>query len=372
MKHKVAHVYWQLTFGGIETMLVNIANAQARMDADVTVIIINNLNDKSLADAFHEEVNVIFLHRKPYSKSPAFIIELNRELLRLQPDTIHLHSSKLYKLILIRRLRRKVCVTLHDVPNGPLRRNKLYCLFPFLEYRQVGNIAFMNRISTIFTISNAVRTSLLDIYGIDSIVVTNGIRISDFISRPSRMPDRNRLRIVQVSRLEHVKKGQDLLIEAVSRSGEMIEVDFVGDGSSMGYLKRFAAERGVEKLVRFLGPRSQQWITEHLSRYDLFVQPSRYEGFGLTVAEAMAAHVPVLVSAGQGPAEVTRGDKYGWLFESGDTDDLVRAIRYVFEHYDEVLLKAELAYRYAKNTYDVSITARRYLEEYKRTGHSKG
>jgi len=347
-------------------MLVNIANAQARMGADVTVIIVNDLYDKSLLNTFHKDVNVICLHRKPYSKSISFIFNLNRELYRAQPDTIHLHSSKLYRLILSRSQKLKVCVTLHDLPRGPVKRHIMHRIFPFLEYRQTGNIAFIDRIPTVFAISNTVRTALLNAYGIDSIVITNGILTSDFIPRSPQMPGRNILRIVQVSRLEHTKKGQDLLIEAVSRMKGAVKVDFVGDGSSMDYLKRLAAERKVNSLVNFLGTKSQQWIAGHLSDYDLFVQPSRYEGFGLTVAEAMSAHVPVLVSKGQGPAEITVGDKYAWQFINGDIDDLARAIRYIGRHYDEALFKAESAHKHVRENYDVSITARRYLEAYEK------
>ena len=72
-------------------------------------------------------------------------------------------------------------------------------------------------------------------------------------------------------------------------------------------------------------------MAAHLTDYDLFVQPSRWEGFGLTVAEAMAAGVPVLVSEGQGPAEVTQGSRYGWLFANGDADDLQRQIVFIKE-----------------------------------------
>ena len=68
---------------------------------------------------------------------------------------------------------------------------------------------------------------------------------------------------------------------------------------------RLTAELHAETYVRFLGKQTQDYVAAHLTDYDLFVQPSRWEGFGLTVAEAMAAGVPVLVSEGQGPAEVT-------------------------------------------------------------------
>lgn len=362
---KIVHIYWQLTFGGIETMLVNIANAQSHMGADVSVIIVNELYAKTLLDSFHAEVNVICLHRKIHCKNPTFVFRLNRVLERLRPDTIHLHDSKLYPLIFSQRLSREACVTLHDLPRGSARRNGfLHRLFPLRVFRQTGNVACLDAIPKVFSISKAVQKALKEIYGIDSTVINNGIRTSDFIARPCRMPNKERLRLVQVGRLLHDKKGQDLLIKAVAGLNGIVEADFIGTGESMEYLQRLAEEMNTEKYVRFLGDVSQQWISEHLCTYDLLVQPSRYDGFGLTVAEAMAACVPVLVSTGQGPAEITCNDEYGWLFENGDIEDLIRAIRHVREHYDVALHKAIQACRYVKATYDVAVTAQKYLQGY--------
>lgn len=50
--------------------------------------------------------------------------------------------------------------------------------------------------------------------------------------------------------------------------------------------------------------KNQEWIYHNLCNFDLFIQPSRFEGFGLTVAEAIAAKVTVLVSNIQGPMEI--------------------------------------------------------------------
>ena len=43
---KVTHIFWSLGFGGIETMLVNIANEQAKAGAEVSIIIINDWLDR--------------------------------------------------------------------------------------------------------------------------------------------------------------------------------------------------------------------------------------------------------------------------------------------------------------------------------------
>lgn len=359
---KVVHINWTIGYGGIETMLINIANLQYRAGVDVTIIIVNEVDEESLLSAFLPGVKIILLHRSHHSKNPMSILKMNRILKRIKPDIIHLHSSRFYKLIFSRRLSRVACVTLHALPTGSVRRKGwLFHTFPFFFYS--GNVNCIDEVPRVFAITQAVKDALWRDYGVNSIVVSNGIMTSRFQQRPPQTVSRP-MRIVEVSRLAHDKKGQDLLIEAVSRLKGLVTVDFIGSGDSLDYLNNLTHQLGVESCIRFLGKKSQEYIAEHLKDYDLFVQPSRYDGFGLTVAEAMAAQVPLLVSEGQGPAEVTCGNRYGWTFKNGDTDDLKDTITYILTHYDEAQKKAIEALKHVEDTYDVSITAKRYLDEY--------
>ena len=362
----IVHMVWSLGFGGIETMLVNIANAQVRMGAKVSVMIINDAWEPTLLDSFDKRVRMLFVHKKAGSGKPWFLLRLNRMLQRERPDVVHLHGSGSLAMIFSRRLSRVACCTLHDLPHGVVRRSGwLYRLFPILDIKQDSNVLCIDRVPQVFAISQAVHDELLKNYGVESTVVPNGIVASAFRARGDR-PAGSPLRMVMVSRLDHEKKGQDLLIEAVAALKGKVTVDFIGIGGSMEFLKQLTADKGAEAWVRFLGKRTQPEVRSILADYDLFVQPSRYEGFGLTVAEAMAAGVPVLVSAGQGPAEVTCGDKYGWTFENGNVEELTGMIRYITEHFSEALDKAELAVEHVRNTYDVSVTAKKYIEEYMR------
>ena len=364
-KKKIAHLFWGLTFGGIETMLINIANAQAELGAEVYVILVNEFVEPSLLNAFSDKVRVIQLHRKVGSRNPFFLWRLNMTLLSIKPDAIHLHSSKLYGCLWFKRLSRVTSQTLHDLPSGTVRRDGSLIgnVLGRKNAADRGNVLYLDKIPRVFAISEAVRDMLLEKYGIDSIVVNNGILTSNFKQRTGDEWHKP-FKVVQVSRLDHEKKGQDLLIEAAAKLKGLIDVTFVGDGGSMEHLKRLTAQLSVEDNVHFMGKRDQSYIAHHLKDYDLFVQASRWEGFGLTVAEAMAAKVPVLVSEGQGPAEVTCGNKYGWLFKNGDADDLARQIQMVMQNRVQALQKADSACRYVRETYDVSVTARRYLENY--------
>lgn len=364
---KIVHVFWSLTFGGIETMLVNIANAQAKLGANVYVMIINDAWDESLLKTIHSDIHKVFIHRKYRSKGISFIFKYNKLLRQLCPDIIHLHDPHLYGIIFNQHLKEKTCVTLHDTPYGRVCSSHIVrSLFPFCDFKLNGNVAYLDCIHPTFSISNSVAHRLRKIYNIESTVVNNGIITSDFKTRNSADTCAECLRLVQVSRLEHQKKGQDLIIKAVAEMNGEVEIDFIGVGSSINYLKSLVTELGINNHVHFLGKKSQEYIKNNLYKYDLFVQPSRYEGFGLTVAEAMAAQVPVLVSSGQGPTEITCGNKYGWTFENGNINDLICKLHYIHNNYNIALKKAIQARLYVREKYDVSVTANKYIVEYKK------
>lgn len=267
--------------------------------------------------------------------------------------------------------RKKTCCTLHDLPFGKVRHgsieyNKLIFSIDELCHRISGNVQSIELIPRVFSISQSVHNELLTKYRVNSEIINNGIVTSNF--RQRKNTDRHKIfNIIQVSRLSHRKKGQDLLINAVAsliKKGVKVQVSFVGDGDSLNYLKQLVVSLKVEKYVEFLGKRTQGYIERNLCEYDLFVQPSRYEGFGLTVAEAMAAGLPVLVSSGQGPEEITCGDKFGWIFENDDLDDLIEKIEFIFNHFDEAIIKSKLAREFVVNKYDVLKTVKKYLANY--------
>ena len=364
LRMKVAHVFWGLGFGGIETMLVNIANAQVDYGAEVHIILINELYETSLLDRLNSKVHVHMLNRKLNSKGLGFIWRFNKVLKCIKPDKIHLHGPEFYGLIFSRKYSHEASLTLHDLPVTRVRHVPfLRALISKLTFGFKYGEEFVTRIPKVFAISDSVRDAFYEKYGITSQVVFNGILTSNFIQKASSEFS-TPLHVVQISRLDYEKKGQDLLIKAAAIVKGKIDITFIGDGGGMNYLRNLTTDLKMNGYVHFLGKQSQEYIANNLRNYDLFIQPSRREGFGLTVAEAMAAKVPVLVSSGQGPAEVTEKDKYGWVFKNGDAHDLAKQIMYVYEHYEDANRKAQLACEHVKQHYDVNVTAKRYLELY--------
>jgi glycosyltransferase involved in cell wall biosynthesis len=346
---KITHLIWGLGVGGAETMLVDIANEQAAKH-ETSVIIVNRHIDPAVASGFDGAVKVVTLGRPPGSVNPWHMLKILNALKRLRPDVLHVHEDSFARLK--RLISVPMVLTIHNT-RLPLRH---------------GLAAF----DSVCCISEAVRLDVETRFP-DSrpLVIYNGIRY-DAVSRKQQYGHRP-FRIVQVGRLAHEQKGQDLLIRALSialkRMGnDSMLVDFIGDGESLTYLKRLCVECGVEDRCRFLGSSPRQTIYEKLCGYDLLVQPSRYEGFGLTVLEGMAAGLPVLVSNIEGPLEIIAGGKFGWSFRSEDVRELAENLMdlCVLSRAPEFPERMREQVTQSRPLFDVSSTAGRYVNEYSR------
>ena len=368
---KVVHVFWSLGYGGIETMLVNIANEQANQGVNVSVIVIDNVVADELRNNLLNGVNFISLGRKRGERDFKFVGKLNEVLDRINPDIVHLHESVLFNYLPHKWRTKKahrVCCTLHALPFGTCGMFIYVArLFQNICLRKGGNVMNLNRIGRVFSISNAVSKALKEGFNIKSTVICNGINSKSFAVRPMQSP-KDCFKIVQVSRLDHIIKGQDLLINAVSKlnkESDSYKLDLIGEGESRSYLESLIVSNNMQGNIKLLGAKPNKYMMEHLKDYDLFIQPSRQEGFGLTVAEAMAAKVPVLVSSGQGPEEVTEGDRYGWTFSNNDVEELAKAIHSMYKEYDQCLAKVDVAKEHVSELYDVSNSAKQYVIAYK-------
>ncbi|NTU67263.1 MAG: glycosyltransferase family 4 protein [Chlorobiaceae bacterium] len=127
-----------------------------------------------------------------------------------------------------------------------------------------------------------------------------------------------------VGRLSH-EKGVDILLEAfgaLSRKTAEAGLLVVGDGTERATIEeRFGSEIWWNR-VAFAGSQTWESAMRHLSVMDAVVVPSRFEGFGLSAVEAMAASKAVVASDTGGLSEIIEHGVNGLLFANGDVDEL--------------------------------------------------
>lgn len=139
------------------------------------------------------------------------------------------------------------------------------------------------------------------------------------------------------------QKNLLVLIEAVSLLRSEIpglRLVVAGDGPLRRRLERQAVELGVLESVSFLG--YQEDVVPVYAAMDVFVLPSRYEGFGVVFLEAMSMGVPVVGTRVVGSVDAVQDGRTGLLVPPGDARALADAIR-------RLLADEGLARRLAEN-----------------------
>jgi glycosyltransferase involved in cell wall biosynthesis len=123
------------------------------------------------------------------------------------------------------------------------------------------------------------------------------------------------------------QKGHRYLIEALAKAVQQhrnLRLLIVGSGAHEDDLKTRVRQCGLEKAVLFTGYRSD--TVEILSAIDIFVHPSLWEGFGLSVLEAMAMGKPVIATRVSALPELIEDTVSGFLVTPRDADALAEVI----------------------------------------------
>lgn len=347
---RIAHLTWSMGVGGTQTLLTGIANIQVQMGHDVAIFIVDDIADLTIISKIDPRVKIFYLRRKRGTKAILPFVKLNWQLWTFHPDIIHSHAGKLSKAIFTKV---PMVATIHNMVSA--FQNKELHPDNYKKYQRV------------FAISNAVKDDVTKKGFGDIMVIENGIPCDEIRCKVD-FSRRDTVHVVQVSRIFFHQKRQDLAVQALSilkkKSSKCVMMHFVGDGSDMDKLKEMVRQLGLEDDVVFEGLKDRQWVFDHLCDYDLFLQPSDNEGFGLTVAEACAAKLPVLVSDIDGPMEVIKGGKLGMVFRHSDADDLAdKLFQFIQDGYDTSIV--EKAYQNTLEHYDIAMTTQRYIEEYK-------
>ena len=344
---KILHILWSFSLGGAESMLVDIANIQVASH-DVSLLLINDMNSDLLLGKLNKDIRAIQIKRTPGSRNISNLIRIYLEIFALNPDIIHIHYSDLIKVV--PPVYSNIVLTVHDTG---------------LEIHK------SKRVKATIAISRAVADDLSARYKLTNVkVIYNGVPCSKIRCRENLeyMP----FKIIQISRLMHEKKGQDILLKAVKiakeKTGYPIHLHFLGDGPSHDYLKELTYSLGLQH-VEFLGEREREFVFDKLCNYNLLVQPSRHEGFGLTIVEAMAAKVPVLVSNIEGPFEIIQEDTYGFSFRNKDVEDCADKLIKIYELYQSqsggyLDSLTERAYNHALENFDINKMVEQYEKEY--------
>jgi glycosyltransferase involved in cell wall biosynthesis len=184
----------------------------------------------------------------------------------------------------------------------------------------------------VFAVSEQVRRYSIDVDRIDPArvqTIYNGLNLADWGSIETRSNFQGATRIVTVGNIRRVK-GHDILIKAAaaivpkspnvsfSIAGDVLEPDYFAE------LEQLVHDLGLSNHFHFAGGIAD--LRPYLARADIFVLPSRSEGFSNSIVEAMAASLPVVATDVGGNAEAVMDGVTGFIVPPEDPTALATAI----------------------------------------------
>lgn len=134
------------------------------------------------------------------------------------------------------------------------------------------------------------------------------------------------------------RKGFDVTLRAIERlsqAGENFQVLVVGDGPDRSLLEGLSS--AARTRVEYVGFKELAQMPEVYAAADVLVFPSRYDGWGMALIEAMAAGMPVLSTPGTGAAiDYLRDGENGFFHAIGDDAALAEHMKFFIHHPEKI------------------------------------
>jgi len=308
----ILHIIDSLGTGGAETLLIN-ANVQL-VGFQHIVVYLNKPNNYLYQ---LNNVPAYCLDFKGWFSLPLAVIKLRKLVNKYQVQIIHSH---LYYATITARLACPKNVQLissyHSLlyePKNTSQYSYKLLLFDRLTYRKRYFLLF---------VSKAVQRLVCRQVGVERNyeVLYNYVDNQYFssVGYYSRKP----LQLVMLGNLRAEKNYPTVIHALAELPNKDFKLDIYGDGQQRGDLEKLINKLQLEKYINLKG--QVKYPHQVLSYYDLYIAASRFEGFGIALAEAMAVGLPCLVSDIDAHREVAEDTVI--YFEPDKTESLTREL----------------------------------------------
>lgn len=331
MKKKLLFVMESLGIGGAEKSLVTLLSQLDYSKYDVDLFLFNQKGE--FLDLIPKEVNLLDVPKdfsdfmlnpkqslKELVKNRKFKLLFNKSA---EVSVLAFNKFVLNKEYIGWKFIRKSIDALekeYDVAIGFLEKKSIYFTvdkvkankkigwihtdYKKIEFNYKLDSYYLEKLNEIRTVSNSCKDSLIDVFSNleNKTLVTSNIISEKLINKMANIKindlkkEDDEIIICTVGRLTPAK-GYDIAIECCEqlvKKGHKLKWIVVGEGSERLKLENMIKEKKLEDAFILVGSRSNPY--PYIKMCDIYVQPSRWEGFGITVAEAKVLKKPIVVS----------------------------------------------------------------------------
>jgi len=333
------HILFLITssdFGGAETVVAELASGLRHQQVKVTLCSLRPLG--ALAPKLQgQKINVFSLGMSANLKPIEFLralLTLSTFIKNNKVDLVHANLRRaglMASLLKIVSNPKPIVVFTQHTASNLVNSGRLYDALSWLSL--CVTFRFVNRF---IAVSEAVKNALREKGKVPASkisVIPNGVDDSRFF--PSVSPEvrseldveDGELVIGSIGRFCKTK-GFDVLLCAFSKllaNGSKVRCVLVGNGEEEHFLNALLRDLGIENQVCIRGYCS--WPEKILRGIDIFVLPSREEGFPMVLLEAMTTGLPVIASDVGGVREIVQHNITGILVKPDDTESLLAALQ---------------------------------------------
>lgn len=348
--------------GGAETNCFELARRMADKGHKVTVLTANNSKNSLPKTETIEGISVKRARRWNNQYYLGFYPGMLKSLLSTKADLIHVHGFGFFwqdlSLIFTKIFKRKTIFI--NTPHGPFMAHGNYSLFKILlkKIYTATQRTFLNSLYTHIIQVNPEQYKWLKLYGIKESKIKylpNGI--NDYELNPVKtdkaVQDHNlkrRFIIAYTGRFEEYKGVQQVIKVLPKLIKTKPNIRFVVMGRGGDYLENLrtlARNLEVEQYIVFLINVDDKTRDEILAAAKIFVMPSRWEAFGISILEAMSKKCALVSTKTEGGNFLIKDKDNGFLYDFDDQKSLTKSI--------ETLLKdARLLAKIQKNNHEAA------------------
>ncbi|MBN2408843.1 MAG: glycosyltransferase family 4 protein [Candidatus Aminicenantes bacterium] len=355
--------------GGTEKYIAELSRRLVQRGLDSRVLVLNyDIFDKRRKFPGHEWIEGTEVFRVPglgHYKKPV-PLGLPLRLFRWA-DIVHIHDLRLFyetTLFLKPFFRYKTCLSTHGFL---LHTNELKVLKTALT-RLYYRPTFKRGLNAVICDSRQ-DYDYFRPWGIARLfLIENGIDLAKFHSiGPDPVPGR----LLYFGRIDH-NKGLDLMLRALGTiKGIDWDLRIVGSGQPAfeDKLKSLAQESGIVQKISWLGFLPEDALRGELARAHLCLLPSRYEGFGFTLLEAMASGLVCLANTIPTYRSIIRDGENGFLADFSRPQECGRTIREVLGRPLEALPPVRSKARGKASEYDWEKKVDEVIQVYRGEDH---
>lgn len=313
---------------------------------------------------------------------PTRVAELRKQVRLQSPDLVHatLFNASMASRLALVRSRVPLLNSLVNTTYDPVRLSMADIVpWKMNAMRVVDGFTARHMVDHFHVLTDAVRAEAEDVLGVDpshvTVIPRGRSRHAMGAASEARRSDTRRLLgvppdapvVLNVGRQDNQKSQADLVraFASVLRSHPDSVLLIAGrPGDASGAIESALDEVGAGESIRLLGHRTD--VHDLYVAADLFVFPSRYEGLGCSLLEAMALETPIVGSDAAAIAEVLEEGELGEVVPRGDLTALGASINRLIEDREAGAEFARRAAARFDERYDLDVVAERTAELYRR------